>query len=157
MVREEKANFQRITLIFAKNQRNPLKICLFFFLTFYKLTQDFEAKVSGMLRDVTYLSFFDFGMSRQLSSQKGVTKTEVGPLKWMAPESIDQRIYSPASDVWSFGVVLYEIFQRSDPYPDLDPLAAATAVCYKGLRLSITKDCPEVVLSVQQKVRKMMC
>lgn len=32
------------------------------------------------------------------------------PVKWTAPEAASYRIYSPKSDVWSFGVLLYEVF-----------------------------------------------
>jgi len=42
------------------------------------------------------------------------------PVKWMAIESIQDRIFSTESDVWSFGVVLWEFFTLAKtPYPGL--------------------------------------
>jgi predicted Ser/Thr protein kinase len=48
----------------------------------------------------------DFGMSRVLEERnEGKTYNNMGPIRWMAPESIKQRVYSKQSDVWSFGIV----------------------------------------------------
>jgi predicted Ser/Thr protein kinase len=50
----------------------------------------------------------DFGTSRILEkSDYGQTKTNIGPVCWMAPESIALKAYSKKSDVWSFGIVVY--------------------------------------------------
>lgn len=88
----------------------------------------------------------DFGMSRKgdteddLISQK--TTSNVGPLKWMAPESISERVYSKKSDVWSYGVVIWEVFARSTPWPNLTPLQAAMMVVQEHKHLEPTQNIP---------------
>jgi serine/threonine protein kinase len=53
----------------------------------------------------------------------------------MAPESIRNREYSRASDVWSLAVVITEILTRDiEPYADLQPIQVALKVAYEGLR-----------------------
>jgi serine/threonine protein kinase len=62
----------------------------------------------------------DLGMARlKQEDDASKTNTDVGPLKWMAPESFMKREYSTKSDVWSFGVVVWEIATRQDPWPGL--------------------------------------
>jgi predicted Ser/Thr protein kinase len=73
----------------------------------------------------------DFGMSRQVaadSDEDNTTMQSIGPVKWQAPEQMTRRAYSRASDVFAFGVVLYEIFTASPPWAGLAPLEVATKV-----------------------------
>jgi serine/threonine protein kinase len=39
----------------------------------------------------------------------------------MSPESIGQQVYSKKSDVWMFGIVVYEIVAQREPHPTMDP------------------------------------
>jgi serine/threonine protein kinase len=45
----------------------------------------------------------------------------IGPIRWMSPESIGQQVYSKKSDVWMFGIVVYEIVSQREPHTDIDP------------------------------------
>jgi len=73
----------------------------------------------------------DFGLSRYTfgnSEEAQTTKSEVGPLKWMAPESLKLKQYSEKSDVWSFGVTCWEIINQQEPYPNQDPYLVSVQV-----------------------------
>ncbi|XP_030384595.1 tyrosine-protein kinase Shark isoform X2 [Scaptodrosophila lebanonensis] len=60
----------------------------------------------------------DFGMSRSLSTgsdQYTFTQGGKWPLRWYAPESFNNGIFSHASDVWSFGITLWEMWALGKP------------------------------------------
>ncbi len=79
----------------------------------------------------------DFGLSRLMSGLEAGDKTQsnVGPLKWMAPEAITLRQYSEKSDVWSYGVTAFEILAREKPFLDLTPVQVVPLVGAKALRV----------------------
>jgi len=91
----------------------------------------------------------DFGLSKKVdklsTSQDNAVKEEgffQGPYKWMAPESLTQNIFSKKTDVWSYGVTMWEIMARSLPFPELDIYTAADMVCKQGLRLPLSPSWP---------------
>ena len=53
-------------------------------------------------------------MSRVLeqTASEGNTLNNMGPIRWMAPESLAKQVYSKKSDVWMFGIVIYEVVSR---------------------------------------------
>lgn len=74
----------------------------------------------------------DFGLLREIPRDDTIYHSQHNvpcPIRWMAPESISDRKFSAASDVWSFGVLVWEMFNPTKlPYEKYDNLACATKV-----------------------------
>ncbi|XP_046867010.1 vascular endothelial growth factor receptor 3 isoform X5 [Drosophila willistoni] len=66
----------------------------------------------------------DFGLARSMYRGDNYKKSESAklPIKWLALESLSDQVFSTYSDVWSFGIVLWELFSLAKvPYPGIDP------------------------------------
>ena len=98
----------------------------------------------------------DYGLA--LLAEKGATAGKMvsthgaslaGPIRWMAPESLQRRMYSLKSDVWAFGVLVWEILTLGlVPYHAIPTDEAVAAAVVSGRRLERPEHCPEAVWAV---------
>lgn len=80
----------------------------------------------------------DFGLTRFISEKK--IMTQVGTPMWMAPEIISGKQYTEKADVYAFGIILWEIMTRLEPYEDKEPMQIVMDVVKVDLRPDIPKE-----------------
>ena len=74
------------------------------------------------------------------------------PIKWTAPEALRSNLFSSKSDMWSFGVLLWEIYSFGRvPYPRI-PLADVVKHVEKGYQMEAPEGCPKRIYEVMRKV-----
>lgn len=95
----------------------------------------------------------DFGLSRALCTGNDYYQASQGgkwPIKWYAPESFNYGTFSHASDVWSFGVTLWEMFSYGKaPYGEMKGVDVIKLVEI-GQRLPQPDQCPDHVSRVME-------
>ncbi|XP_014487102.1 PREDICTED: mitogen-activated protein kinase kinase kinase 12 isoform X1 [Dinoponera quadriceps] len=84
----------------------------------------------------------DFGTSREWN-EISTRMSFAGTVAWMAPEIIRNEPCSEKVDIWSYGVVLWELLSGEIPYKDVDSSAIIWGVGNNSLRLPIPNSCPE--------------
>ncbi|XP_074180593.1 ephrin type-A receptor 5 isoform X13 [Rhinolophus sinicus] len=102
----------------------------------------------------------DFGLSRVLEDDPEAAYTTRGgkiPIRWTAPEAIAFRKFTSASDVWSYGIVMWEVVSYGErPYWEMTNQDVIKAV-EEGYRLPSPMDCPaalyQLMLDCWQKDR----
>ncbi|KAM9176059.1 ephrin type-A receptor 2 [Mergus octosetaceus] len=96
----------------------------------------------------------DFGLSRVLEDDPEATYTTSGgkiPIRWTAPEAISYRKFTSASDVWSYGIVMWEVMSYGErPYWELSNHEVMKAI-NEGFRLPAPLDCPSAVYQLMMQ------
>lgn len=120
------------------------------FLEYNKfIHRDLAARNCMVANDMT-VKIGDFGMSRQIYTGDYYRKGNKGemPIRWMAPESLGEGIFTSQSDVWSYGVVIWEMMTLG-----LQPYAGKSnnevmAHVLDGYTLNLPVFCPDVLASI---------
>ncbi|XP_054617968.1 tyrosine-protein kinase SRK2 [Dunckerocampus dactyliophorus] len=98
----------------------------------------------------------DFGLARVFQSDS-VYEAREGtkfPVKWTAPECIHSNIFTIKSDVWSFGILLYEIMTFGKmPYPDMTNYQVVQRVPL-GYRMPSPPNCPKILYDIMMECWK---
>jgi len=90
----------------------------------------------------------DFGLAREENFNLDGGKL---PIKWTAPEALKQNIFSNKSDMWSFGILLWEIYSFGRvPYPRI-PLADVVKHVEKGYKMEAPESCPPEVYEIMRQ------
>ncbi|KAH8370102.1 hypothetical protein KR093_002190, partial [Drosophila rubida] len=95
----------------------------------------------------------DFGLSRDVYHENVYRKSGGSgklPIKWLALESLTHQVYTSQSDVWSFGVLLYEIITLGGmPYPSISP-RDLLQLLRQGVRMKRPDGCTDDMFALME-------
>ncbi|GJQ71371.1 hypothetical protein Trydic_g11101 [Trypoxylus dichotomus] len=94
----------------------------------------------------------DFGLTRDIYEDDAYFKRSKGrvPVKWMAPESLSDHVYTSKSDVWSFGVLIWELVTLgATPYPGV-PVQNLFHLLRQGYRMERPENCSPALYKVMR-------
>lgn len=110
-----------------------------------------------LTKDQNNVKLADFGFAREESLTEMMT-AETGTYRWMAPELYstvtlrrgEKKHYTNKVDVYSFGIVLWELLTNRMPFEGMSNLQAAYAAAFKQLRPPLPEDVPSELLFIVQ-------
>uniref|UniRef100_A0A915BF35 non-specific protein-tyrosine kinase n=1 Tax=Parascaris univalens TaxID=6257 RepID=A0A915BF35_PARUN len=118
----------------------------------HKMRHDCVVRLHGVVLDtkaVMLVKISDFGLSRSLGMGEDYYRSEFTdglklPIAWCAPEAINFLKFTSASDVWSYGVTLFEMFSYGQmPWAGFTGAQILSAIDYPRMqRLECPDACP---------------
>ncbi|RWS31389.1 Vascular endothelial growth factor receptor 3-like protein [Leptotrombidium deliense] len=132
---------------------NACNVNFFFCKCILNLIHRDLAARNVMLADGGVVKITDFGLAkRHIDTDFYVKQSDTPlPVKWMAVESLRDNLFTSKSDVWSFGVLLWELFSLGEnPYPGVSMDAEFYVKLKDGFRMQRPDNCPEVVYEIMK-------
>lgn len=112
--------------------------------------RDLAARNCLISSDDSTLKISDFGMSREVEEVYEASNMKEIPVKWTAPEALNYYQYTTLSDIWSFGILLWETFSYGNtPYPGLNNRETRDKV-ETGYRMPPPTDTPPAVYQIMK-------
>jgi len=102
---------------------------------------------SVMLDQNNHIKISNFGVSKLKEAAK--TTVYHGEVVWTAPELLLNKSYNEKVDIFSFGMVMYEVYTQQPPFALLDAITAAQSVL-KNVRPQIPSDCPPLYKNLME-------
>jgi len=107
-----------------------------------------DLKSANLLVDSSFtVKICDFGLSKTKAIHYAMTG-QTGTPGYMAPEIIASQKYTEKVDVYSFGIIFWELTTRQTPYHGMNPMQILFAVLNHGLRPSLPNSCPPSISSL---------
>lgn len=106
-----------------------------------------------LVSDDHIMKISDFGLTRYMKEKEYYQRMTNGrlPVKWMAIESLTHNRYTLKSDVWSYGVLLWEIFSYGEnPYPSV-PVENLLQVLQRGHRMEKPSEASDEIYGLMQR------
>ncbi|KAL1395784.1 hypothetical protein pipiens_010990 [Culex pipiens pipiens] len=106
-----------------------------------------------LVADGYVMKIADFGLARDVQDHEYYRKMTAGkvPIRWMAPESLEHFFFDSWTDVWSFGVLLWEIMTLGrQPYLNVTSWEYLLQYLKQGNRLEKPAQCPDGVYAVMR-------
>eukprot|EP00250_Pteridium_aquilinum_P004551 c14756_g1_i1 orf=582-1826(+) len=108
-----------------------------------------DLKSDNLLMADKSIKIADFGVARIEVHSEDMTP-ETGTYRWMAPEMMQNRSYNHKVDVYSFGIVLWELVTGNIPFQKMTAVQAASAVV-RGARPIVPTDCPDSLAKIMTR------
>lgn len=111
-----------------------------------------DLKSSNILIDDNWkIKIGDFGLSHFIKNNNRYYRVKKGTVNWMAPESLKSGIYGYSTDIYSFGMILWEILKLEIPYFGLKQHQIENQIVQENRIVEIPKEGHEVLIDITKK------